>query len=107
MSDGPSARNGPWKKLVKSPGFAVLRATEGISEATGLGGAGGAASGVSFGGAVAFALNGSQGTALCSPDSPGRLVEGAGRTGGALGGISGSGTLDFASESKSRNSCVI
>jgi hypothetical protein len=106
MSEGPSPRNGPWKKLVNSPGFA-LRAEEGISGATSLGGAGGVASGVSFGGAAGFALNGSQGTAVCSPDSPGRLVEGAGRTGGVLGRVPSSGALDFASESKSRNSCVI
>jgi hypothetical protein len=102
-----SPRNGPWKKLVNSPGFPLFRATGGgNSGAAVLGGAGGAAYGGSFGGA-AFALNASHGSAACIPDSPGRLVEGAGRTGGALGVIAGSGTLDFASESKSRNSCVI
>jgi hypothetical protein len=61
----------------------------------------------SFGGEADFMLEGSHGVAACTPDSPGRLVEGAGRTGGALNGMEGSGGLDFASESKSRNSCVI
>jgi hypothetical protein len=70
-------------------------------------GAGGVVNGGSFGGEADFMLEGSQGAAACIPELPGRLVEGVGRTGGALDGIEGSGVLDFASESKSRNSCVI
>jgi hypothetical protein len=100
MSEGPSPRNGPWKKLVNSPGFA-------LSRATGLIGVGGAANGGSFGVEADFMLEGSQGSAACTPDSPGRLVEGVGRIGEAIDGMEGSGSLDFASESKSRNSCVI
>lgn len=101
MSEGPSPRNGPWKKLVNSPGFPASRATEcDDSGATGLIGAGGVVNGGSFGGEADFMLEGSQGAAACTPELPGRLGEGVGRTGG-------SGVLDFASESKSRNSCVI
>jgi hypothetical protein len=73
----------------------------------GLIGDGGAANRGSFGVEADFMLEGSQGAAACTPDSPGRLVEGVGRIGVAIDGMEGSGSLDFASESKSRNSCVI
>ena len=104
MSDGPSPRNGPWKKLVNSPGFAPSRATGcDDSGATGLIGPGGGVNSGSFGGEADFMLERSHGSAACSPDSPGRLVEEAGRTGKAGDGMEGSGALDFARESKSRN----
>src|SRR5579864_3008085 len=104
MSEGPSPRNGPWKKLVNSPGFALSRPTGcDDSGATGLIGTGGVVNEGSFGGEADFMLEGSHGSAACTPDSPGRLVEGVGRIGGAIDGTAGSGVLDFASESKSRN----
>jgi hypothetical protein len=58
ISEEFSPRNGPWKKVVNSSGFAPPRATGGCSSgATEVGKAGGTATGGSFGSAAAFTLD--------------------------------------------------
>ena len=100
MSDALSPRNGPWKKLVNSPGLAVLRPTaaeaSGAIGAEGIGGVAKEGSGV---GKTGFPLPGSQGGAACSPDSPGGIVDGAAFPDGKSSGFASSGVLDLASES--------
>jgi len=64
MSDGLSGRNGPWKKLVNSPGLERSFATgSGSSGASGLAKLGDTGGVTSFGGAATLAFTGSHGTA--------------------------------------------
>lgn len=97
-SAGLSPRNGPWKKLVNSPGFGPsFGGPAGISGTTGLTGSEKGSAPLSFGGVAALMLAGSEGAGACSPDSPARLICLAGGCG--AGGALSDADLDFIRES--------